>query len=85
MFITPAFAQAAGAPAGAGDFIGMILPLVLIMGVFYFLLIRPQQKKQKQKYLLKLKKHLNKRRLKKSFVHKLKSNIFLNWKKRLQS
>ena len=48
MFITPAFAQAAGAPAGAGDFIGMILPLVLIMGVFYFLLIRPQQRKMKQ-------------------------------------
>lgn len=47
MFITPAFAQAAGVPA-AGDFIGMILPLVLIMGVFYFLLIRPQQKKVKE-------------------------------------
>ncbi len=46
MFITPAFAQAAGAP-GAGDFIGMILPLVAIMGVFYFLLIRPQQRKMK--------------------------------------
>lgn len=46
MFITPAFAQAAGSPA-AGDFIGMILPLVLIMGVFYFLLIRPQQRKAK--------------------------------------
>lgn len=45
MFITPAYAQA-GAP-GAGDFIGMILPLVLIMGVFYFLLIRPQQRKMK--------------------------------------
>lgn len=48
MFITPAFAQAAGAPAGAGDFIGMILPLVLIMGVFYFLLIRPQQRQRKE-------------------------------------
>ena len=48
MFITPAYAQAAGAPAGAGDFIGMVLPLVLIMGVFYFLLIRPQQKKMKE-------------------------------------
>ena len=46
MFITPAYAQA-GAP-GAGDFLGMVLPLVLIMGVFYFLLIRPQQKKQKE-------------------------------------
>ncbi|MFO1130804.1 MAG: preprotein translocase subunit YajC [Hyphomicrobiales bacterium] len=48
MFTTPAYAQAAGAPAGAGDFIGMVLPLVLIMGVFYFLLIRPQQKKMKE-------------------------------------
>lgn len=47
MFITPAYAQAAGAP-GAGDFIGMILPLVLIMGVFYFLLIRPQQRKMRE-------------------------------------
>jgi preprotein translocase subunit YajC len=46
VFITPAYAQAAGAPA-AGDFIGMILPLVAIMGVFYFLLIRPQQRKMK--------------------------------------
>lgn len=45
MFITPAYAQ--GAAPGAGDFIGMILPLVLIMGVFYFLLIRPQQRKMK--------------------------------------
>jgi preprotein translocase subunit YajC len=47
LFITPAFAQAAGAP-GTGDFIGMILPLVLIMGVFYFLLIRPQQRKARE-------------------------------------
>lgn len=47
MFITPAYAQAAGVPA-AGDFIGMILPLVAIMGVFYFLLIRPQQRKMKE-------------------------------------
>jgi preprotein translocase subunit YajC len=47
LFITPAYAQAAGSP-GAGDFISMILPLVLIMGVFYFLLIRPQQRKMKE-------------------------------------
>ncbi|MCA3561321.1 MAG: preprotein translocase subunit YajC [Aestuariivirga sp.] len=47
MFITPAYAQAAGTP-GAGDFIGMVLPLVLIMGVFYFLLIRPQQRKMRE-------------------------------------
>jgi len=44
MFISPAYAQAAG-----GGFGGMesLLPLVLIFVVFYFLLIRPQQKKQK--------------------------------------
>ena len=47
MLISSAYAQAAGAP-GAGDFLGMILPLVLIMGVFYFLLIRPQQRKMKE-------------------------------------
>ena len=46
MFITPAYAQAA-AP-GATDLLGMILPLVAIMGVFYFLLIRPQQRKLKE-------------------------------------
>ena len=43
MFITPAYAQTAGGPAG--EIFGMIVPLILIMGVFYFLLIRPQQKK----------------------------------------
>ena len=47
MFVTPAFAQAAGAP-GMGDFVGMILPLVMIMVVFWFLLIRPQQRKLKE-------------------------------------
>ena len=47
MFITPAFAQATGTPA-ATYFIGMILPLVAIMVVFWFLLIRPQQKRQKE-------------------------------------
>jgi len=47
LFITPAYAQAAGS-GGATDLVGMILPLVLIMGVFYFLLIRPQQKKMKE-------------------------------------
>ena len=47
MFITPAYAQATGTP-GAGDFMGMILPLVMIMVVFYFLLIRPQQSKMRQ-------------------------------------
>lgn len=47
MFVTPAFAQSAGSPA-IGDFMGMILPLVMIMAVFWFLLIRPQQRKMKE-------------------------------------
>ncbi len=46
MFISPAFAQAAGA-AGGSNFLLQIMPLVLIFVVFYFLLIRPQQKKMK--------------------------------------
>jgi preprotein translocase subunit YajC len=52
MFISTAWAQGAGAGAGgiAGMFGGIegLLPLVLIFAVFYFLLIRPQQKRAKQ-------------------------------------
>ena len=47
MFITPAYAQAAGGPGGAG-FLGSLVPLVLIFVIFYFLLIRPQQKRAKE-------------------------------------
>lgn len=47
MFVTPAFAQVTGLP-GATDFMGMVLPLVMIMVVFYFLLIRPQQRRAKE-------------------------------------
>ena len=43
MFISPAYAQGGG---GGFDLVG-IMPLVLIFAVFYFLLIRPQQKKAK--------------------------------------
>ncbi len=45
MLISPAYAQAAG--GGMGFDLVSILPLVLIFVVFYFLLIRPQQKKVK--------------------------------------
>jgi preprotein translocase subunit YajC len=48
MFTTTAFAQAAGGTPGAGDIIGFIFPMVAIMGVFYFLMIRPQQRKAKE-------------------------------------
>jgi preprotein translocase subunit YajC len=51
MLITPAFAQAAPATGGgdllAGQF-GMIIPLVLMFVIFYFLLIRPQQRRAKE-------------------------------------
>ena len=62
MFTSIAYA-AAGAPGGAaadgaGGLISMFMPLVLMFGVFYFLLIRPQQKKAKlhKEMLGKLKK-----------------------------
>ena len=45
MFVSTAYAQAAGG-AGGGGF-EALLPLILIFVVFYFLLIRPQQKKMK--------------------------------------
>ncbi len=46
MFVTPAYAQAAAA-GGAGALIGNFLPLILIFGIMYMLLIRPQQKKMR--------------------------------------
>ena len=50
MFASPAFAQAAGGatPAGgAGSLLTLAVPWVLIIGIFYILLWRPQQKAQK--------------------------------------
>jgi preprotein translocase subunit YajC len=48
MFATPAFAQAAGAGTGAAGAFASFMPLILIFGIMYFLLIRPQQKKLKE-------------------------------------
>ena len=51
MFATPAYAQgAADAGAAPGGFTAILLqtaPLLLIFVIFYFLLIRPQQKRMK--------------------------------------
>ena len=44
--ITPAFAQTAA--AGQPGIFEMLMPFVLIAVVFYFLLIRPQQKRLKE-------------------------------------
>ena len=47
MIINIAYAQASQSSGGQG-FIIQLLPLILIFVVFYFLLIRPQQKRVKQ-------------------------------------
>ncbi|MFQ5784831.1 MAG: preprotein translocase subunit YajC [Alphaproteobacteria bacterium] len=44
MFISPAYAQAGGP---AADGFGFLVPILLMFVVFYFLLLRPQQKKMK--------------------------------------
>ena len=53
MFISNAFAQTAPAAAGGGldsmfGSVGQFLPLVLMFVVLYFVMIRPQMKKQKE-------------------------------------
>jgi preprotein translocase subunit YajC len=51
MLITPAFAQGGLFGLGAGDSGGMItslLPLILIVVIMYFLVLRPQQQRVKQ-------------------------------------
>lgn len=47
MFISEAFAAPATATAGAGSMGGTLIQLALILLIFYFFLIRPQQKKIK--------------------------------------
>ncbi len=47
MFITPAFAQAAGA-GDTNSLLMSLLPFALIFIIMYFLIIRPQQKKAKE-------------------------------------
>lgn len=44
--ISVAHAQAAGAPQGSG--MSSLIMMVAIFAIFYFLMIRPQQKKQKE-------------------------------------
>lgn len=46
MLVSPAFAQAAGAPTG-GLLNSMLIPMILVFGIMWFFLIRPQQKKMK--------------------------------------
>lgn len=46
MFISNAYAQAAG--GGAGGSLMSFLPIILMFVVLYFLMIRPQMKRQKE-------------------------------------
>lgn len=49
VFISNAYAQAAAAPAASGtDSLMSMLPLVLMFVVLYFIMIRPQMKRQKE-------------------------------------
>jgi len=51
VFISSAFAQTAPAAAGGGDMSSSLmsmLPLVLMFVVLYFVMIRPQMKRQKE-------------------------------------
>ena len=49
MFITPAFAQGAlfGLGGDSGGMIVQFMPLILIIAIMYFLILRPQQRKVK--------------------------------------
>ncbi len=49
MFISPAYAQAAGGAAESGGIASFLslAPLLLVFVVFYFLMIRPQQRRMK--------------------------------------
>jgi preprotein translocase subunit YajC len=46
MFVTPAYAQAAG---GGGDVLISIMPFILIFVIMYFLIIRPQRNQMKKR------------------------------------
>lgn len=49
MFASPAFAQASGTASalGGGSLLSLAIPWVLIIGIFYLLIWRPQQRAQK--------------------------------------
>ena len=49
MFVSPAFAQAAGAPAGGGimEIATSLMPILLLVVIFWLLIFRPQQKRIK--------------------------------------
>jgi preprotein translocase subunit YajC len=48
LFITEAYAQTAGAGASTGDTLMGMLPIALMFGLLYFMMIRPQMKRAKE-------------------------------------
>ncbi len=48
MFVTPAYAQAAGA-GGADSLLINFIPIILMVAVFWMFLIRPQQRRAKER------------------------------------
>jgi preprotein translocase subunit YajC len=48
MFTTPAFAQTPSIFGGGDNMLVSLLPFILIFVIMYFLILRPQQKRQKQ-------------------------------------
>lgn len=46
MFTTPAFAQTAASPMDPLG--GLLIPMLLMLAIFYFLLIRPQSQRAKE-------------------------------------
>ena len=47
-FINDAWAAGEAAPGGMEGFLIQVVPLIVIFAVFWFFLIRPQQKRQKE-------------------------------------
>lgn len=48
MFASPAYAQTAGAAASGAAAFAQFVPLIAIFAIFYFLMIRPQQRRVKE-------------------------------------
>lgn len=49
MNLLPVFAQAEGAVQPGGSPYGMLITLGLLFAIFYFMLVRPQQRKEKER------------------------------------
>ena len=49
MFVSPAYAQTAGAAGGTESLLITILPFVAVFAIMYFLIIRPQRRQMKKR------------------------------------